>query len=240
MKKQVNILGIDFMNISFNEMADELEHRIAAGEKTFVVTANPEIVMFARGNRDYTKALKAADFITPDGSGIVLASRLRGTPIKERVTGFDLTIELLKRADKKNWKVYLLGGKPDANVEAASRVMEEYPGISLVGKHHGFFDWEDSSIVESIQALEPDIVLVALGFPKQEEWISTHLNRFTKGIFIGVGGTVDILAGKAKRAPLIWRKLNLEWLYRLLKQPSRWKRMLALPMFILSVLKSPR
>jgi N-acetylglucosaminyldiphosphoundecaprenol N-acetyl-beta-D-mannosaminyltransferase len=106
----------------------------------------------------------------------------------------------------------------------------------IAGSHHGFFDWNKNTISEEIRASEPDIVFVALGFPKQEKWIAENISNFTKGLFIGVGGSIDVLAGEVKRAPEIWQKTNLEWFYRLLKQPSRWRRMLALPQFQLKFL----
>jgi N-acetylglucosaminyldiphosphoundecaprenol N-acetyl-beta-D-mannosaminyltransferase len=238
MKTQhVNILGVNFINIRFEEMAEELAERVGNEQKAFVVTANPEIVMYADAHQRYKNILDSADYVVADGTGIVLASRLLNTPLKERVTGFDLTISLLQKADQNNWSVYLLGGRPEVNAKAAENIKVTYPGLKLAGHKHGFFDWKDSGVIDDIQRTKPDIVLVALGFPKQEQWISLYQDRFEKGVFIGVGGTIDILAGKAKRAPVIWRKLNMEWLYRLLKQPSRWRRMLALPRFVGKVMK---
>ncbi|KKK38794.1 acetylglucosaminyldiphospho-UDP acetyl-beta-D-mannosaminyltransferase [Mesobacillus campisalis] len=238
MKKQhVNILGINFINIRFEEMAEELAARVGNEQKAFVVTANPEIVMYADAHQRYKNILDSADYVVADGTGIVLASRLLNTPLKERVTGFDLTLSLLQKADQNNWSIYLLGGRPEVNAKAAENIKLTYPGLKLAGNRHGFFDWKDPAVVDDIRETKPDIVLVALGFPKQEQWISLYKDYFEKGIFIGVGGTIDILAGKAKRAPILWRKLNMEWLYRLLKQPSRWRRMLALPRFVVKVMK---
>lgn len=236
--EKVKILDIPFENIKFNEMVNKTVNRISNSEKTFIVTANPEIVMYAKRNDLYKQNLLVADYIVPDGFGILLGAKILGSPLEERVTGFDLTMELLSLAVENSWSVYLLGGTEDTNEKAASNMLIKYPGIKLAGRHHGYFEDHEENIIEEVKASRADIVLVAMGFPKQEQWISSHLRLFDKGIFIGVGGTIDVLAGTVKRAPLFWRKSNLEWLYRLIKQPSRWKRMLFLPLFVLDVLKS--
>ena len=233
----VNILGITFITKRFEEMVSLLADRVASKEKTFIVTANPEIVMHAKKHDDYMEAIKDADYIVPDGHGIILASRMLNTPIQERVTGYDLTIRLLELSNQNNWSVYLLGGKEEVNAAAAANIEKRYPQLTLVGRHHGFFDWQDDKVPSEIERLQPDIVLVALGVPRQELWTATHIDRFRHGIFIGVGGSIDVLAGTVKRAPKIWQTLRVEWLYRLFKQPSRWRRMLALPEFVLEVLK---
>lgn len=236
--KIVNVLGVPFKNTDLKEMSTILSDRVENGQKTFVVTANPEIVMYAIKDDNYKTIIKSANYIIPDGSGVILASRILGTPLKERVAGFDLTIKLLERANKQRWKLFLLGGQDEVNKKALLNIQKQFPNIKIAGNHHGFFDLNDESIYKQIQQSEPDIVLVALGFPRQETWISQYHDLFEKGLFIGVGGTIDVLSGNVKRAPLFWRKLNLEWLYRLLTQPSRWRRMIALPIFVLKVFRS--
>ncbi|MCM3124145.1 MULTISPECIES: WecB/TagA/CpsF family glycosyltransferase [unclassified Mesobacillus] len=237
-KEKVEILEIPFLNINFDEMVNETVKRITESRKTFIVTANPEIVMYAKRNDLYKNSLLIADYIVPDGFGILLGSRILGSSLEERVTGFDLTMKLLELSVENSWRIFLLGGTEDTNEKAATNMLRRYPGIKLAGRHHGFFQNNEEKIIEAVQASKPDIILVAMGFPKQEQWIASHLRLFEKGVFIGVGGTIDVLAGTVKRAPLFWRKSNLEWLYRLIKQPSRWKRMLFLPLFVLDVLKS--
>jgi len=233
----VKILGIPFITKRFNDMVDLIVDRIITKEKTFIVTANPEIVMHSKKNPDYFKAVQSANYIVPDGHGIILASKLLNTPLPERVTGFDLTVKLLELSNQNQWKVYLLGGTEEVNAAAAANIEKRYPHLRLVGRHHGFFDWKEDRIPDEIQSLKPDIVLVALGVPRQELWTVNHIDRFQQGIFIGVGGSIDVLAGTVKRAPKIWQALKIEWLYRLVKQPSRWRRMLALPEFVMEVLK---
>ena len=233
----VKILQIPFITKSFNEMVNLLAQRIMNKNKTFIVTANPEIVMHAKKHEDYMSAIKDADFTVPDGYGIILASRILNNPISERVTGYDLTVRLLELSNQNKWKVYLLGGKEEVNEAAANNIKKRYPHLQLVGRHHGYFDWEEGGVTADIQRLQPDIVLVALGVPRQEQWTASQIDQFSHGIFMGVGGSIDVLAGTVKRAPKIWQVLRVEWLYRLLKQPSRWKRMLALPEFVLEVFK---
>ncbi|MFD0827018.1 WecB/TagA/CpsF family glycosyltransferase [Neobacillus sp. M.A.Huq-85] len=240
MKNNVNILGINFLNKGFNEVVHLLTERVAQGVKTFVVTANPEIVMYAREDNEYWKIVQEADYVVPDGSGIILAAKILNTPIQERVTGYDLTVRLLEIANQNGWRIYLLGGKEETNKKAVATICERYPHLVMAGSHNGYFKGKENKIAEEIKAANADIVFVALGFPRQEKWISAHYATFSKGIFMGVGGSIDVLAGEVKRAPLVWQKLNLEWFYRLVKQPSRWRRMLALPRFLVEIFKVKR
>jgi len=233
----IKILGIDFINKSFNEVVELQAKAVKGGKKSFVVTANPEIVMYAKEQPDYKEIVQSADMVVPDGIGIVIASKILNHPIQERVAGFDLMMRLLELGNENKWGIYLLGGKKATNEKAVANISSKFPQLKIVGSHHGFFDWKMDGITEEIKAANPDIVFVALGFPKQEQWISENLDHFSKGLFIGVGGSIDVLAGEVKRAPKFWRKMNLEWLYRLLSQPSRWRRMLALPQFLWQIVK---
>lgn len=233
----VRILDVPFINTTHRAFIDTLVDRALNNQKTFVVTANPEIVMHAQEDKSYKDLLERVDYITADGIGIVKAAQLIGQPLPERVSGYDIMMDLLKEADARNLKVFLLGASETTNEQAADRVRKDFPGIDLVGNQHGFFDWNDPSLAERIKEAQPDFVFVALGFPRQELWIDQHFNQFDKGIFIGVGGSLDVLSGNVQRAPEIWQKMNLEWFYRLVKQPSRWKRMLVLPQFALVMLQ---
>ncbi|WP_286229688.1 WecB/TagA/CpsF family glycosyltransferase [Neobacillus mesonae] len=236
-ENHVSILGIDFINKPFHEVVDILADSVESKRKSFVVTANPEIAMYAHKHPDYKAIVRSADMVVPDGIGIVIASKILNTPIQERVAGFDLMVRLLELGNEKKWRIYLLGGKEETNKKAVANIASRYPQLQIVGSHHGFFDWKDGKVTDEIKAGNPDIVFVALGFPRQEEWIMENLPHFSKGLFMGVGGSIDVLAGEVKRAPLFWRKFYLEWFYRLLKQPTRWKRMLALPRFLVEVFK---
>ena len=233
----VNILGINFINKSFLDVAEILDRYIQGNHKSFIVTANPEIVMYAKDHPDYKEIIQSADMVVPDGVGIILASKILKNPIRERVTGYDLTIRLLEEANKKRWSIYLLGGREETNHKAVDNIKSQFPQVHIAGSHHGFFDWEENTITTEIKEVRPDIVFVALGFPKQEQWITLNLDQFSKGLFMGVGGSIDVLAGEVQRAPRIWQEMNLEWFYRLLTQPSRWRRMLAIPRFLIQIFK---
>ncbi|MDF1999561.1 WecB/TagA/CpsF family glycosyltransferase [Peribacillus frigoritolerans] len=235
-EKFVEVLTIPFIDSNMDEFMNGMIYpRLMNQEKTFVVTANPEIVEYANEHQDYKDIIISADYITPDGVGIIMASKWLNQPLQERITGFDLMNELFRVADEKALKVYLLGAEESVIEAAALKVKELYPGLELVGYNHGYIDIKDDTLPKSIAELEPDIILTALGFPRQEKWVSRHYALFNKGLFMGVGGSFDVLAGKVNRAPVFWQKMRLEWLYRLIQQPSRWKRMLALPRFVLKV-----
>lgn len=233
--EKVPVLGVSFDNKTREIFLKELLDRVSSNKKTFVVTANPEIVMYAKNNLNYLSLLNEADYIAADGIGIIKGAKILGTPIVERVAGFDLLTALLEKASQQGHRVYFLGAKEDILKSAVQNVQKKYPAIQIVGSRNGYFDFSDSSVIESIQATQPDMVFVALGFPKQEQWIQHYLDTASKGLLMGVGGSFDVLSGKSKRAPKVFIDLNIEWLYRLIKQPTRLKRMLVLPQFLLEV-----
>ncbi|WP_246942779.1 WecB/TagA/CpsF family glycosyltransferase [Bacillus pinisoli] len=235
--KKVNILGVPFIHASMEQFINQLHLHIINNEKVTVVTANPEIVMKAKEDSYYMTLLRNANYVTPDGIGIVKAAQLLGSPLPERVAGFDTMIELLKLGNIHNYNIYLLGAKEEVLEGAKQKIKKDYPNVNVVGSHNGFFDWTNEEIPNQIKSLEPDLVFVALGMPRQEEWIFSQIEKFEKGIFMGVGGSFDVLSGTVNRAPEIWQKLNIEWLYRLVKQPSRAVRMMALPRFALEIFK---
>ena len=235
--KHVNILGVPFSITNHSTLVEQLNQHIQKHEKSFVITANPEIVMRANQEEAYMKSLHRATYITADGIGIVKASRLLGQTLPERVTGYDVMIEMLKSADLNHYRIYLLGAHRDTLEEVKKHIQQFYPHIQVVGSHDGYFDWHHNTISEEIMQSSPDLVFVALGAPKQENWIAEHIDQFNKGVFLCVGGSFDVIAGKVKRAPLSWQNKNLEWFYRLLQQPTRWKRMLALPRFSYHVIR---
>ncbi|ONK21046.1 glycosyltransferase [Bacillus sp. VT-16-64] len=238
MSKKVDVLGIEFDNMTQKQMIDMIKTRIKQKKKTFIVTANPEIVMKAQRDQDYKDTLQSADFIIPDGVGIMLGAKMLKRPLLERVAGFDLMTELLAVANQDCLNVFFLGSKDNVIQMMIRNVKQEYPNVQIGGYHHGYFEGNDPRITDMVKKANSDLVFVAMGFPRQERWIQKNVNVFEKGIFIGVGGSFDVLAGVVKRAPTIWRSWKIEWLYRLCKQPSRWKRMTCLPLFVLKILGS--
>ncbi|WP_067728650.1 WecB/TagA/CpsF family glycosyltransferase [Oceanobacillus damuensis] len=235
--RYVTIMDIPFLHTNQDAFVSLLDERIEQEEKTFVITANPEIVMKANENQTFMNYIEQATYVVADGIGVVKAAQLLNDPLPGRVTGYDTMMALLAIANQKHYKIFLLGAKQETLQKTISNISAQYPNVEIVGSHDGYFNWEDNDIADSIAAHQPDITFVALGVPRQEKWIAENFERFDKGVFIGIGGSFDVIAGTVRRAPEFWQKLNLEWLYRLLKQPSRWKRMLALPHFALKILK---
>lgn len=233
---KVNILNMAFDNYTKAEFIEKFENRIQQQEKTLVVTANPEIVMYAKDNPKYKTLLSnEADYITADGIGVVKAGEILKTPIKERVTGYDLFLDLLNMANQKHLSIYLIGAKQEIIELAVKRVQEEYPNISLVGYRNGYFDLDDQAVQQDIVDKSPDMVFAALGFPRQEYFLTDLKHKLNKGYLMGIGGSFDVFSGMTKRAPVWMQDLHLEWFYRLLKEPTRFKRMLVLPKFIQEV-----
>lgn len=235
--KHVTIMGVPFLNTNQQDFVALLEHRIEQKEKTFVITANPEVVMQANESPAVMDYLQQATYICADGIGVVKAAQILGNPLPGRVTGYDTMVKLLEVGNKKHYTIFLLGAQNDTLQKTVKNIHQTYPNLEVVGYQDGFFDWEKNDIATKIAELQPDLVFVALGVPRQEKWISENLDQFTHGVFMGVGGSFDVIAGTVKRAPVIWQKLNLEWLYRLLRQPSRFGRMLVLPRFVIKVFK---
>ncbi|WP_100009955.1 WecB/TagA/CpsF family glycosyltransferase [Lentibacillus sediminis] len=235
--KKVTIMGVPFAHIDQPAFSLLLEERIRHKQKTFVVTANPEVVMLANEEASFMNSIKEATYITADGIGIVKAAQQLNNPLPGRVTGYDTMMQLLNIANTHHFRIFLLGAKKETLEKTIDNISVRFPNVHIVGSHDGYFNWDDLKIAKEIAALQPDIIFVALGVPKQEKWIAENLDKFGHGVFMGVGGSFDVIAGTVKRAPAFWRKLNLEWFYRLLKQPSRWKRMLALPRFAMQIIK---
>ncbi len=234
---QTLILGVPVHTCTFQEALNTLLAFLNEERPHTCYTPNPEMIMAAQKDPQFMETLKNGSLVVPDGIGVVLASRFTKLKMKERVAGCDLVQALFKQAATRPMTVYLLGGAPQVCPLAKKRIEAQYPGVTVVGFHHGYFDTNaEQLIVEDIQRLRPDILLAGLGFPKQEKWIATHCNQLPVRLLMGVGGTLDVLAGTVKRAPRLFQKLGLEWLYRLLKQPQRIGRMLQLPLFMLYVI----
>lgn len=201
-----------------------LSDNLKNNKKTFVVTANPETFMISEKNEDVRKMLLDKETVmVPDGIGVLKAGKKIGYNIEERITGIDIANELLKFGNEQKKSIYLFGSKQEVIDSMKIVIKEQYPNLKLVGTSNGYVTDKDK-LFDEIVKLEPDIVLVALGIPLQEMLIYKHLNRFKKGIFVGIGGSFDVMSGMKKRAPKIFIKLNLEWLYRIMKEPKRFKR----------------
>ena len=245
--ESIEIFGVKVHNTTLDEATRTVESYLKGERLNLIYTPNTEIVMAAKEDKKLRDLLNQGNLITADGIGLIYGSKMKKKPLKERVTGFDLSINLLKIADENKYSLYLLGGKDGVAKSAATNIQKNYPNIKIAGYHHGYFKGshtgdkehlDEIKIVDEINSLNPDIIFVGLGFPKQEIWIDSNKNKIKARIIIGNGGVMDILSGNAKRAPDIYQKLGLEWLYRLIKEPSRIKRQMVLPKFMLTVLFS--
>lgn len=232
---RVEVLGVKIDDYSMQETVLHIQEAIEKKEKTWVVTANPELIFAAGADARLKQLINRAEFVTPDGVGVVWAANRLGHPVPERVTGIDLLEALLPAAGEKKWRVFLLGSKPGVAELAARKVAEQHPGMVLQTQHGYFQPEEQEKILERIREFKPDLLLVGLGAPRQEFWIASHQDLAT--VSIGVGGSFDALAGLNKRASQWIRDIHLEWLYRLLKQPQRLRRQMVLPKFAWRVIK---
>lgn len=235
---KVSLLGVEIDALGMEETVERVAGLINSGRPHRILTINPEFLYQAQFEERIMKLAQRADLITPDGIGIVWACRLAGFPVKERITGTDLMLRLVERASPEGWRVYLLGGAPGVAEEAAEKLQLQYSGLKLAGTHHGYFkDSEEELVVKKIKELKPHLLFVALGAPKQEIWIDQHIQAIGTATAIGVGGSFDVVSGRVERAPRWVRRINLEWLYRLLKEPSRWRRQAVLPLFAWLVIR---
>lgn len=243
--KAIKIFGIRVDDIDFDYAVKKIEGFLEGDRLETIYTPNPEIIMKAREDENLKRILDEGSLVTADGIGVIYASKIKKKPLKERVTGYDMSMKMLEIANEKGYSLYLLGGKEGVAKSAKENIERDYPNIQVLGTHNGYFkgvqsgdkDHEDElKIIEEINELKPSIIFVGLGFPKQELFIDGNKDRMDAKIIIGNGGVMDILAGITNRAPKIWQDLGLEWLYRLIKNPSRLKRQLILPKFMLEVI----
>lgn len=230
----VSILGIEFSKLNLKETVELIDTKVSeCSSRVFhLITVNPEIAVQIQEDPELKKISLNADLVTPDGVGIVFASRLKGNPVRERVTGYDLFLETLKMGNQKEWSFYILGSDEEVNRKASEYINKNYPNVKIAGRHHGYFSKEeDAKIIENIRISNPDILIVALGSPLADKWIYSHKNEINSKVVFGVGGTLDVLTGKVKQTPEIWKTLNLEWLHRRITQPSRKERQKKLKVF---------
>lgn len=235
-----NILGINFSKLNLKEtVALIAEHIESHTKKPFhLITVNPEIAVQIQEDPELKKISLEADLITPDGVGIVWASRIKRNPVQERVTGYDLFLETLKIGNEKGWSFYLLGSDENVNRKACEYIKAYYPNVKIAGRHNGYFnDKEDLKITEEIKNSCPDILIVALGSPLADKWIYSHKHQINCKVVFGVGGSLDVITGKVKKTPEIFKKLNLEWLHRRITQPHRKERQKKLKVFAYRAVK---
>ncbi len=227
-----SVLGVCYDGLTMDQAVDRALALASQRRSAYVCTPNPEIVWECRKNAALRAAIAGGDMTLADGVGIVWASRVLGTPVPERVTGYDFLLALLARFQG---RIYLLGGKPGVGADAARTIADRFPQVTVCGCRDGYFE-DNEAVLADIRAAAPDLLMVCMGSPRQEIWMADNRQKLDVGLMAGLGGCLDVLSGRAKRAPDGWIRWKLEWLYRLLQQPSRLGRQLRLPAFALAVL----
>jgi N-acetylglucosaminyldiphosphoundecaprenol N-acetyl-beta-D-mannosaminyltransferase len=237
------ILGIEFDNVTIDEARARalffLDDETPDGGARLIVTPNAEIVMMCRRDAAAREAVRAADLILPDGVGVGIASRILERPLRARMAGIDFAEALLPALAARGRRLFFLGAAPGVAEEAARRAAARHAGLVICGTQDGYFT-RDEDAAAAVRAVGADVVFVCLGAPKQELWMRAHAAATGARLLVGLGGTLDVWAGRVRRAPTLWIRLGLEWLYRLLCQPRRLWRMLKLPVFLWTAWRAHR
>ncbi|MFH1193430.1 MAG: WecB/TagA/CpsF family glycosyltransferase [bacterium] len=222
-----SILGVKIDDKSEKDFLQIIEERLKRGERTFIATPNPEMLILAEKDRGFASILNNANLCIPDGSGLKLGAKIFGWELKNRVAGTDLMDKICGLSELQNFSIYFLGAMTDVARDAAANIKKKYPGLKIAGAESGgkLEEWNDRVIVEHINAVHPDILFVALGHGKQERWIFENFDKLKSvKLAMGIGGAFDFFAGRVPRAPKWMRNIGLEWLRRLFYEPWRYKR----------------
>ena len=237
MRKTIDILGVPVDIVTMRDAVEKVMSFLAENRVHTVYTPNAEIMMAAQRDGRLKAILKEADLLVADGAGVVLASRILGKALPEKVSGIDLVRNIFQEAQYRGIRFFFFGGRPGVAEDAAANLVKTYGSLEIVGYRNGYFSPdEEGDIIDRINSSGADILLVALGAPKQEIWIYEHRNVLNVNVCIGVGGSLDVFAGRAKLAPELLRRNGLEWLYRLYREPWRLGRMMDLPRFMVRVI----
>ncbi|MHB0938194.1 MAG: WecB/TagA/CpsF family glycosyltransferase [Armatimonadota bacterium] len=238
-ERRLELLDVPVDPLTMEEVLTRIEAFIRTREPHHVFTADASGIMRAQEEPELLEIVRRADLVTPDGAGVLLATRMKGMRLPERVSGVDLVDRISEMASRKGFRIYLLGASEMVVQAAAGVLASRYPGLIIAGIHDGYFKPEDEPrVVRDIAVARPDVLFVALGIPKQEQFIRKHFTDLGVPVMIGVGGSYDVISGQLKRAPAWMQQSGLEWLYRFLQQPSRLPRLAALPKFMLAAWKT--
>ena len=232
---KTDIMGIAFDNVTMQEALDKATAILQGDRTCYAVTPNAEIAYEAMKDESLRGLINGADLVLPDGAGVVLASKLLKTPLKQKVAGVDFADRLLGVLAETGKTLYLLGGKPGIAELAAQKMVERHPGLVICGTADGYFK-DEGPVIGKINAAKPDVLFVCVGAPKQEIFMHAHRDELDVRLMAGLGGSLDAFAGTVKRAPKWMIRCNLEWLYRLIKEPKRFGRMLRLPKYLWAAL----
>ncbi len=228
-----SVLGVDFDQVTIEGAVAWAIEEMGRRRCAYICTPNPEIVWACHRDETLRAAIAGADMTLADGVGIVWAGRVLKCPVPERASGYDFLLALLAAMEG---RVFLLGGKPGVAEQAGQRIEEQFPRVTVCGVYNGYFQ-DEEPVLEAVRSARPDLLLVCLGSPRQELWMAANRGKLPVGLMAGLGGCLDVLAGQKRRAPRIWIRLHLEWLYRLFQEPGRIKRQIRLPLFAAAVLK---
>lgn len=231
---RIDVMGVGFDSLTMDEAVARARDLMAERRAAYVVTPNPEIVMLCREDPAAMQAVQGADLVLPDGIGVIYGAKILGTPLRAKLPGIDFASALMAQMGQEGKSVFLLGAKPGVADAAAEKMRARFPGLVIAGTNDGYFQ-DDDPVVEKINAAQPDLLLVCLGAPKQELFMAKYGEATGCHLLMGLGGSMDIFAGVAQRAPEFYCKHNLEWFYRLIKNPSRFGRMMKLPLFLVHV-----
>ena len=232
---KTNVLGVQYDNVTMAEALDTARALLQRPEASYCVTPNAEMAYEALHDESFRAILNEASLVLPDGAGVVLAAKLRKTPLKQKVAGVDFADRLLTMLAETGKTLYLLGGKPGIAELAAEKMREKHPGLQICGTADGYFK-DEGPVIGKINAAKPDVLFVCVGAPKQEIFMHAHKDELDVRLMAGLGGSLDAFAGTVKRAPKWMIRCNLEWLYRLIKEPKRFGRMLRLPKYLWAAL----
>ena len=235
---KINILGVAFDALTLGEAEERADALLCSGAGGYIVTANPEIVLRCREDAAYAAAVNGAALVLADGVGDLCAARILGTPLPGRVAGADLVPRLLARLAERGGSVFLYGARPGVAERAGESLQSACPGLRIAGTENGYIS-DETALLEALEREKPDLLLLGLGAPRQELWMARNRQKIN-AVMIGVGGLLDVFAGDIPRAPESWQRLGLEWLYRLLREPRRFKRVIRLPKILLLALRERR
>ncbi len=236
---RIDVMSVKYDNVTMGEALDLAMEHISEGSKCRVVTPNSEIGLAARGDDRLRELINRSELVLPDGIGVIYAARILGTPLKGKVAGVEFAAGLAQRLSQTGKTLYILGGKPGVAMRAADNLQKTYPGLTVAGYGDGYFK-DEGAAVSAINASGADVLFVCMGSPRQELFMDNNRDKLNVSLMAGLGGSVDIFAGDLKRAPDIFVRTGFEWLYRLLKEPSRIGRMAKLPLYLIYALAERR
>ncbi len=229
----VEILGVRVHNVDMATTLATVSAFVDAGNPHHVITADASMLVMAQEDAELKSIAAAADLVTPDSAGILWAARKSGRPLTERVSGVEIAERLCAESAARGYRIYFLGAAPGVAKAAADKMRSRYPGSDIVGTRDGYFlEHQTMDVIEDVRASAANILLVAMGIPKQEKWIAAHRDRLGCAVLMGVGGTLDVLSGQVKRAPRVIQAVRLEWLWRVLTNPRKINKVMLLPRFV--------